>query len=399
MGFDDHGKDDQGRMGPAKGRVEPGADARASRDEEPLPPPRGELPTHPDRPSSEPPRQRAWEEPGDDSLGSGAFELPPLERLERRVLEVVADSDRAPARRGPERPLGAAPPQLDPPTVRLDAQALWNEFISGVPTPRGPAVEAAVEPQALEGGLRRPGAVAAMARFAAEALEEPPRPRAASAPPPALADAVDDDRTDPASPTARRLSDRPPRWEGLPPAAPPAAESASPPPVSTTLPATSLEGTAPGTTSAVLRPSRGGAAWSVVGLVAVTTVGAGLALFGLGRLVLGAGNGGVSAAAAIGGVEAVAAPAARARAAAFDRPAAERAFTAAAAACRRAGGPGSARIRVTFAAPSGTATAVTLDGAPAGTPTGACLARALSAAVVPPFAGGPVTVEQSVALR
>ncbi len=399
MGLDDHGNDDQGRMGPARGRAERPTDSRASRDEEPLPPPRGELPTHPDRPNSEPPRQRAGEEPGDESLGSGTFELPPLERLERRVLEVVADSDRAPARRGSERPLGASPPEFEPPTVRLDAQALWSEFISGVPTPRGLAAEVAVEPQALEGGLRRPGAVAAMARFAAEALEEPPRPRTASAPPPALADAVDDDRTDPASPTARRLSDRPPRWEGLPSAAPPPAESASPPPVSTTLPATSLDGTAPGTASAVLRPSRGGAAWSVVGLVAVTTVGAGLALFGLGRWALGAADGGAGAAAAIGGIEGGAVPAARARPAAFDRTAAERAFTAAAAACRRAGGPGSARIRVTFAAPSGTATEVKLDGAPAGTPTGACLARALSAAVVPPFAGGPVTVERSVALR
>ena len=68
-----------------------------------------------------------------------------------------------------------------------------------------------------------------------------------------VADAVDDDRTDPASPTARRLSDRPPRWDVATPAAPPPAESASPPPVSLSLSPTSFDGTAPGTTSEIGR--------------------------------------------------------------------------------------------------------------------------------------------------
>jgi len=393
VGFDDHGKDDQSR-GHAGSHAASVADAGASQEEESLPPPRSELPTLPDRPSSEPPRLGAGVGPGTDPPGSGSFELPPLERLERRLLEAVADSERAP-RPVAEAPLGAATAELDPPAARLDAQALWSEFISGVPTPRAPVADAAVEPQALDGGLRRPGAVAAIARFAAEALEEPSASRTGRTAPPPLADAVDDDRTDPASPTARRLSDRPPRWDAATPAAPPPAESASPPPVSLSLSPTSFDGTAPGTTSAVLRPPRGGAAWSVVGLVAVASVGAGLTLLGLGRLVLGAGPDGARAA-AHGGVERGAAPAPVA--AAFDRRAAERALAAAAAACGGPSGPGSARVRVTFAAPSGTATEVTVDGG-AQAAAGACIARALSAVVVPPFAGGPVTVEQSVALR
>lgn|GEM_PF-5572425 len=394
VGFDDHIKEDQSGMGGAGLPAASAVDEGVSQEEEPLPPPRSELPTLPDRPNSEPPRLGVGGQPATEPRGSGSFELPPLERLERRLLEVVADSERAP-RPATEAPPAAAPADLDSPAARLDAQALWSEFISGVPTPRAPVADVAVPPPPLDGGLRRPGAVAAIARFAAEALRESSASRAGCTPPPPLADAVDDDRTDPASPTARRLSERPPRWEAAPPAAPPPAESASPPPVSLSLSPTSFDGTAPGTTSAVLRPSRGGAAWSVVGLVALASFGAGLTLLGLGRWMLGAGTDGAHAPVPRG-FERGAAPAAVVSG--FDLHAAERALEAAAAACGGPSGLGSARVRVTFAAPSGKATEVTIDGgSQAG--AGACVAQALRAAVVPPFTGGPVTVERSVALR
>ncbi|HZO13537.1 MAG TPA: GYF domain-containing protein [Polyangiaceae bacterium] len=67
----------------------------------------------------------------------------------------------------------------------------------------------------------------------------------------------------------------------------------------------------------------------------------------------------------------------------------------AASGCGKPGGPtGKGRVSVTFA-PSGRATTAVVGPPFAGTPVGSCAAAAFKRASVPPFSGGPVTVQKS----
>lgn len=88
------------------------------------------------------------------------------------------------------------------------------------------------------------------------------------------------------------------------------------------------------------------------------------------------------------------------RTSAFNRKAASASIAslkAAAAACKRAGGPtGNARVAITFA-PSGRVTVATIMGPPfAGTAVGGCVASRMRRAKVPAFSGKNVTVATSV---
>jgi hypothetical protein len=68
--------------------------------------------------------------------------------------------------------------------------------------------------------------------------------------------------------------------------------------------------------------------------------------------------------------------------------------------CRKATDPsGTARIVVTFA-PSGRVTSATVSGEPyAGSETGGCLASAFRGAIVPAYAGSPVTVSKTIVVH
>jgi hypothetical protein len=87
----------------------------------------------------------------------------------------------------------------------------------------------------------------------------------------------------------------------------------------------------------------------------------------------------------------------------FDKEAARIALEVAGAramSCRQEGDPsGTARMLVTFA-PSGRVTTATVAGPPyAGTALGGCLATAFRGAIVPAYAGSPVTVSKTVVIR
>jgi hypothetical protein len=66
-------------------------------------------------------------------------------------------------------------------------------------------------------------------------------------------------------------------------------------------------------------------------------------------------------------------------------------------ACKKAGNPGGTALAMVTFGPSGRVEDVTVSGARfAGTPMATCIASALSAARVPPFAGSAQTVKRAV---
>ncbi|MBN2192804.1 MAG: hypothetical protein JW751_08290 [Polyangiaceae bacterium] len=408
----------------------PSSGGGGTRDERGTLAPRSELPTLPDRPLDTVNAAAG----GVATLREGALGAPDGGLPHRLSLELLPE---------PEEILGDDPPsdEVDcgdfgsgPATVRFDSDSLWNDLVAGPPTARmypadgaGEAGESVPDhlgpPEAQEGGSGEEGLVQELSALDVElsdrevaaslvgldvrALAPPPIPSdlapaslrgspSESLLPGELADAVDDDPTDPAVPSARRLSDRASRRSSSSP--PAVAESGPPPPVSSIVPPAVLDRAEPDADE-LDRHSRSDVRSTIGGwVIAASVMSLGLLLVGIAVLLGRMPNGESRSNAAT--VRTASGPAL----ADFDWQAAEASLHIAAAhtiPCRSSDDRNRpVTALVTFEPATGAVTRVTVTSTEySGTTAGECIARSLRGAAVAPFVGAPITVETVVDAR